>query len=311
MLKIRQQLMIGSIVALSVLAAYTVVAQTAPTITAEPVPGQLEVMQGTAIKLGGLPPEEGPQPESYHWEIAQGEGGVLYNEDQYQVIFQSPRIENEIELFVIRLTVGYPGDQPAHATAHIRVHRDMPNAKPKPKEKNIEDVMADFYRKEKDARDANRQRVEDSRSRVVSYHTYSHIGFHGGYGYRGPGWGWGYGWGWPAYYPIYAPIVVPPPGIDWGPGDGNWGEPIAIPYDDIVTTFPEHIANDYLPQDFPGADEVPDMGYAGGTPTDFIDVPAGAGGDFGGAGMDPGFEGGMDFAEPMVDPGFGFDDFGW
>lgn len=302
---------IGYGVILVVLITCAATAMTAPTITAEPVPGQLEVMQGTAIKLGGTPPEEGPQPESYHWEIVQGEGGTLYNEHQYQVIFQTPKIESDLELFVIRLTVEYLGEQPAHATAHIRVHRDMPQAKPEPKKKDIEDVMADFYRKESAAREANRQRVEESRSRVVSHHTYSYVGFHGGFGYRGPGWGWGYGWGWPAYYPIYAPIVVPPPGIDWGPGDGNWGEPIAIPYDDMVTTFPEEIANDYLPQDYPGADQVPDMGYAGGSPTDFIDIPAGAGGDFGGAGMDPGFDDGMDFAEPMIDPGFGFDDFGW
>ena len=311
MLTERLQWKIGAVMALSVFAAGAAAAQSAPTITAEPVPGQLEVMQGTAIKLGGEPPEEGPQPESYHWEIVQGEGGALYNEDQYQVIFQSPRIDNEIELFVIRLTVGYQGEQAAHATAHIRVHRDMPQAKPEPKKPDIEDVMADFYRKESAAREANRKRVEDSRSRVVSHQTYSYMGYHGGFGYRGPGWGWGYGWGWPAYYPIYAPIVVPPPGIDWGPGEGNWGEPIAIPYDDMVTTFPEEIASDYLPQDYPGADAVPDMGHAGGSPTDFINVPPGAGGDFGEAGMDPGFDAEMDFAEPMVDPGFGFDDFDW
>ncbi len=297
-----------TIVGLVVLTSGLALAQTgAPSITAEPVPGQLEVMQGTAIKLGGMPPEAGPQPESYHWEIVQGEGGTLYNEDQYQVIFQTPKIDTDLELFVIQLTVTYPGDHPAHATAHIRVHREMPQAKKKPKEKSIEDVMADFYRKESDAREANRKRLKESQPRVVSQYTYR--GYFGGFGYRGPGWGWGYGWGWPAYYPIYAPIVVPPPGIDWGPGDGNWGEPIAIPYDDLVTTFPEDIANDYLPQDYPGAEQIPDMGSAGGSPTDFIEIPSGR--DFGGQGMAPGFEGGMEFAEPMVDPGFGFDDFGW
>ena len=61
----------------------------APAITAEPVPGQLEVMQGTAVKLGGAPSPDGPQPDSYHWEIVQGEGGTLYDENSYQVIFQS------------------------------------------------------------------------------------------------------------------------------------------------------------------------------------------------------------------------------
>jgi hypothetical protein len=283
----------------------------APKISAEPVPGQLEVMQGTAIKLGGAPPPEGPQPESYLWEIAQGQGGTLYNEDQYEAIFQAPKITDEIELFVIRLTVAYQGAQPAHATMHIRVHRDMPDqsAQTTKREESIEDVMADFYRREKASREANKERNRRNQPTVIAHHTYR--GFHGGWGWGGPGWGWGWGWGWPAHYPIYAPIVVPPPGIDWGPGDGNWGEPIAVPYDDLVTTFPEHIANDYLPQDYPGAEPMPDMGSVGGSPLDFIDVPPGAQGDFGGAGMDPGFDSGMDFAEPMIDPGFGIDDFGW
>ncbi len=283
----------------------------APEIVAEPVPGRLEVMQGTAIKLGGAPPPEGPQPESYHWEIVQGEGGALYNEDQYEVIFQTPRISSEIELFVVQMTVTYEGQAPAHSTVHIRVHRDMPGQPAETKnEKSIEDVMTDYYHKESDAREANRQRVKANQSRVVSHTTYR--GFHGGFGYGGPGWGWGYGWGWPATYPIYAPIVVPPPGIDWGPGDGNWGEPIAVPYDDLVTTFPEHIADDYLPQDYPGA-ETPDMGSAGSTPTDFIDFPSGAARGLDGVDMEPGLyiDDGMDFAEPMIDPGFGFDDFDW
>ena len=308
MLTGRRHLEIGSIVVLSVFAACAAAAQSAPSITAEPVQGQLEVMQGTAIKLGGAPPPEGPRPDSYHWEIVQGEGGTLYNEDHYEVIFQSPKITDEIELFVIRLTVGYPGEEPAHATAHIRVHRDMPEVKQE-KKKPIEDVMADFYRKEKTAREANKQRVKESQPRVVSQHTYS--GFYGGFRYGGPGWGWGYGWGWPAYYPIYAPVVVPPPGIDWGPGDGEWGQPVAVPYDDLVTTFPEHISNDYLPQDYPGAEEIPDMSVAGGSPTDFIDIPAGARREIAAPEMDQGFEVEMDFAEPVVDPGFGFDDFDW
>jgi hypothetical protein len=120
---------------------------------------------------------------------------------------------------------------------------------------------------------------------VVSQYTYT--GFYGGFGYGGPGWGWGYGWGWPARYPIYAPVVVPPPGVDWGPGDGKWGEPIAIPYDDLVTTFPEEISDDYLPQDFPGADQGPKTGSAEESSTDFIEFPAGGSG---GAGKEKGDE---------------------
>jgi hypothetical protein len=140
--------------------------------------------------------------------------------------------------------------------------------------------MVDYYRREKEARAANRERVKQNRPKVVSQYTYS--GFYGGFGYGGPGWGWGYGWGWPAHYPIYAPIAVPPPGIDWGPGDGSWGEPIAIPYDDLVATFPEDIADDYRPEDFPGAEQGPETGSAEEVPTDFIVFPPGAGPDPGG-----------------------------
>jgi len=300
------------VVALSVatmLAVVSVSAQSGPPeISAEPVPGQLDIMQGTAIKLGGAPPAEGPQPESFRWEIVQGTGGVLYNDDQYEAIFQAPVIESEIEVFVVRLTVGYPGGQRASNSIHLRVHRDQPQPEANEETRAIEDVMTDHYRREKDARD---RKKKSSRTRTSAVVHHSVGGYYGGFGYRGPGWGWGYGWGWPTYYPVYAPIVIPPPGVDWGPGDGHWDNPIAIPYDDLVSTFPEHIADDYLPQDFPGAEELPDMGYVGGSPADFIEIP-----DMGGSGFaepmgDPGFGGGMGFDEPMIDPGFGFDDFGW
>ena len=54
---------------------------------------------------------------------------------------------------------------------------------------------------------------------------------------------------------------------------------------------------------------VPDMGMAGGSPTDFIDIPPNAGGGFGEPPGDFGYGGGFD--EPMLDPGFVVDDFGW
>jgi hypothetical protein len=298
------------VVVLMLLVSAVTTAQVAvPDIDAEPLPGQLDIMQGTAVKLGGAPPTEGPAPTSYSWKIVQGSGGAIYNQDQYEAIFQAPKLELALELFVIKLTVGYPGGQNASSTVHIRVHRDAPR-QDEPAKRSIEDVMTDYYRKEQAYREQNKRRSQSSSTTVI-HHGYR--GYHGGFGYGG--WGWGWGWGWPAYYPVYAPIVVPPPGTDWGPGDGDWGQPIAVPYDEMVSTFPEHIADDYLPQDYPGAEPLPDMGSAGGSPMDFIDVPSGAGGGFGeppgDVGIDPGFDPGMDFAEPMIDPGFGFDDFGW
>lgn len=298
-------------VLLSFLGAGLTAAAGAPDITATPVPGQLEVMQGTAVKLGGAPPEDGPRPESYRWDIVQGEGGRLYDGDRPEAIFQAPAIGTELELFVIRLTVDYADQPPAHSTIHIRVHRKPPEtaAGGAEQERSIEEVMTDYYRRERAARDAERERSRRSEPVVISHTTYS--GFYGGFGYAGPGWGWGYGWGWPARYPIYAPIVVPPPGIDVGPGDGGWGEPIAVPYEDLVTTFPGHLADDYLPQDFPGAGPLPDAGAAAGSPTDFIDIPAGVGGGWGGPAPGPGTGPETDVLDPMIDPGFEVDVFDW
>lgn len=267
-------------------------------IEAKPVPGQLDVLQGTAIQLGGKPRTSGPQPSNFNWEIIEGQGGLLLKPDQPDAIFQAPKLaDTSLEIFVIQLTVGYQDQESATARMHIRVHKEMPTRKRR--EPSIEEVMAEQYRMEAEAKEHRRPR--GSNRTVVVHHGPS-------YGY---GWGPGWGWGWPAHYPIHVPIVIPPPGGDLGPGEIEWDEPVAVPYDDLVTSFPEEIANDYLPQDNPTAEPIPATAFAGDNPADFMVPP-----DLGGEGMepmimdDPGF-GGIDFAEPMIDPGFGFDDFGW
>lgn len=234
----------------------------APAIDAEPMAGQLEVLQGTAVKLGGELPPAGPAPDSYRWEIVQGEGGTLYDADRPQAIFQAPTITDPIELFVIRMTVTYPDADPANATVHIRVHRDEP-AEPATAtrdEESIEDIMAEYYRKEQALRDENRRRSAERPTTVV---THSSIrGTHG--------WGWGgVGWGWPSRYPVYAPIVVPPPGVVVMPGDDCWRiPPRAVPYDEVIGTFPGHIADEYRIQNDPAGRSVPNAAT----------FPAGAGG---------------------------------
>ncbi|MEE4271060.1 MAG: hypothetical protein V2I67_05275 [Thermoanaerobaculales bacterium] len=260
------------------LAGASLVAQVPePEVRAEPVPGQLDVMQGTAVKLGGAAPAEGPVPLSYRWEIVQGEGGELYHEDQAEAIFQAPVISADLEVFVVRLTVEYPGGQRASNSVHLRVHRNEPVAAREAAEESIEDVMAEYYRREAEAREKNR-RKNDSGPTVI-YHGFR--GYHGGIGYSGPGWGWGYGWGWPARYPIYAPVVVPPPGIHWSPGVGRWDDPVAIPYDDLRSVFPEDIADDYAPGDYPAGDAEVGRSEEGSDPADFIIMPPGTarGGD--------------------------------
>lgn len=243
-----------------------------PDISVEPVPGQLDVMQGTAVQLGGAAPSDGPRPLSYTWEIVQGVDGVLYNDDEAEAIFQAPIIGSDVEVFVVRLTVEYPGGERASNSVHLRVHRDDPNMEPATTEESIEDVMAEYYRREEEVRERNRRTSETET--VIIDHGFR--GYHGGIGYAGPGWGWGYGWGWPARYPVYAPVVVPPPGIHWSPGVGTWENPVAIPYDDLISTFPDHISNDYGPQDYPGDRATTGSEGSGAIDTDFIVIPPGA-----------------------------------
>lgn len=219
--------------------------------------------------------------------------------------------DKDLEVFVIQLTADYANQEPAKARLHVRVHRELPEKTAQ--QEAAEDEMARYVKsltkrqKKKLAKEYRRQ----SRSNTTVVHNSPYPSWH---------FGFYWGWGWPVYYPIYVPIIVPPPGGEWEPGDGDWLEPTPLPYDEIVSSFPEEIANDYLPQDFPLAEEIPEIGYLGGGPGDTFDPDFG--GDYGGF-DDPGFGGGFD--DPGIgggfdDPGFGggfddfgggFDDFGW
>ena len=96
-------------------------------IEAKPLPGQLDVLQGTAFQLGGTPPDKGPKPTSYTWGILEGEGGELINADRTEAIFRAPVMEDQsMEVFVIQLTAEYQGQKPATAQLHVRVHKELP-----------------------------------------------------------------------------------------------------------------------------------------------------------------------------------------
>ncbi len=267
-------------------------------IEAKPLPGQLDVLQGTAFQLGGTPPDSGPRPSSYRWEILEGEGGELLHADRPEAIFRAPKLEDrEMELFVIQLTARYEGQEPATARLHVRVLRELPE---KPAEQvDAEQEMIDHIRgmSKKQKRKLAKQYRKQARNQTVVVQGNPYPSWH---------FGFSWGWGWPVYYPIYIPIIVPPPGGEWEPGIGEWPEPTPLPYEEIVNEFPTEIAEDYLPQDFPLAEDIPELGFAGGMPGDFFDP------DFGAGGFDePGFGGGFDdFGGGFDDFGGGFDDFG-
>jgi len=269
-------------------------------IEAKPLPGQLDVLQGTAFQLGGTPPDTGPKPTSYLWEIIEGEGGELINADKTEAIFRAPVLEDKsLEVFVIQLTAQYQGQEPATARLHVRVHKELPEKTAE--QQTAEDEMTSYIKSlsKKQKKKLAKQYRKQARSRTAVVQSSPYPSWH---------FGFNWGWGWPVYYPIYVPVIVPPPGGEWLPGEGEWPEPTPLPYDEIVNEFPSDIADNYLPQDFPLADEVPELGF-GGMPGDVFDPGFGGGFDdpgFGGGFDDPGFGGGFD------DPGFGggFDDFG-
>jgi hypothetical protein len=268
-------------------------------IEAEPVPGQLDVLQGTALQLGGTPPESGPSPATYRWEIVEGEGGELLKADEAKAVFRAPTLEGKsLEVFVVQLTASYEGQEPATARLYIRVHQELPakTVQQEAAEKEMVDYFKGLSKRERKklARQYRKEQRKQARGQTTVVHgspyPHWHFGFH-------------WGWGWPVHYPIFVPIPIPPPGGEWLPGDGEWVEPAPLPYDEIVNEFPSEIADDYLPQDFPLADEIPELGF-GDMPGDFYD-PAIAGGfdDLGG-----GFD---DYGGGFDDFGGGFDDFGW
>ena len=275
-------------------------------IEAKPLPGQLDVLQGTAFQLGGTPPDRGPKPSSYQWEILEGEGGELINADRPEAIFRAPVLEDKsLVLFVIRLTAQYKGQAPATAQLHVRVHKELPE-KPSA-QAAAEDEMAEYIRglSKKQKKKLAKQYRKQARKQNVVVQSSPYPSWH---------FGFSWGWGWPVYYPIYVPIIVPPPGGEWLPGEGEWPEPTPLPYEEIVNDFPADVADNYLPQDYPLADEIPELGF-GGMPGDVFDSGYGGGFDdpgFGGGFDDPGFGGGFDdFDGGFDDFGGGFDDFGW
>jgi len=277
-------------------------------IEAKPLPGQLDVLQGTAFQLGGTPPDQGPKPSSYNWEILEGEGGELLKADQAEAIFRAPVLEDKsIELFVIRLTAQYAGQEPATAQLHVRVLKELPEKTVQ--QQTAEDEMVSYIKglSKREKKKLAKQYRKQSRNQTVVVQNNPYPSWH---------FGFSWGWGWPVYYPIYVPIIVPPPGGEWLPGEGEWPEPTPLPYDEIVNEFPADIADDYLPQDFPLADEVPGLGFGDGMPGDFFEPGFGGGFDgpgFGGGFDDPGLGGGFDdpgFGGGFDDMGGGFDDFG-
>ena len=123
----------------------------------------------------------------------------LNESDTAEAIFQAPLLEDKsLELFVVQLTAMYGSHAPARVKLHIRVHKDLP-------EKSAQQISAEEeIRRKMDQQAASAKSRSNSRRGGASTVVVR----------SGPSVGFGYhwGWGWPVHYPIYVPIIVPPPG---------------------------------------------------------------------------------------------------
>ena len=188
-----------------------------PSPAIEPVPGQLDVVEMTAVSLDGRL-DEGVEPTGYAWKILEGEGGTLFQTDQQDAVFLAPKVERGVKQFVIELTVLYADQPPSVRQVRIRVLPTDPALALEEADPNDTQWLEDFYR---GAREAEEQRKGGSQGSVTGSGASPSvsIGVRGGSGgTRG-----GIGIRVPLSYPITQPVDIPPPGQTSRPGEGRVG----------------------------------------------------------------------------------------
>ena len=204
----------------------------------EPVPGQLDVVEMTAVELDGRLPED-VEPTAYAWRILEGEGGKLFKSDQQDAVFLAPKVERGVRQFILELTVSY-ADQPSSVRRlRIRVVPTDPAAALDDSAPDDTAWLDDFYGGMREAQEGKggSQIVvpRSSGGPTVS------IGVRGG----SRGWRGGVGIRVPLSYPVTQPVDVPAPGRSSMPGEGEWDAATPVPYDQLGATFPPDIAERY------------------------------------------------------------------
>ncbi len=210
---------------------------------AEPVPGQLDIIERTAVSLDGRPPD-GVEATSFRWSIVEGEGGQLFGADQEDAVFVAPAVERGVKQFLIELTVTYVDQPPSTRRLRIRVLPTDPAAAQEGSAAGDTQWIEDHYRRAREA--------EEEKKRSSSSPTFGtgrsgpsvSIGVAGGtHGTRG-----GIGIRWSMSYPLAQPVDVPPPGQSRMPGEGTWDVARPVPRDQLSATFPPEIAERYRQQ---------------------------------------------------------------
>jgi hypothetical protein len=261
-------------------------AEETPSPEAGPVPGELTVIQMTAVELESKLPAD-PEPESFQWRIVEGERGKLIGADRPTAVFLAPSVEHGVVTFLVELTVTYADQPPSTRRVRIRVLSD-PSADTADPDDGDTEWLQEIYRS---AREAEERRRNNAPSLVVPGGSQPRVNI--GVGVGPGGWHGGVGFSFSLSYPISQPVPVPSPGQTRVPGEGAWASPRPVPYDEVATTFPASVAESYLPQDYP-LNDGPALGDLSPTPVTARRTlnlrPA---------------------AEPLVDPGFAADPFGW
>jgi hypothetical protein len=213
----------------------------------ELVPGELDVIEMTAVALDGRLP--GPvEPTAFRWRILDGTGGKLFGEDREDAVFLAPKVERGVKEFLIELTVMYAEEPPSTRQLRIRVLPSDPAAALEGADEDDAQWLKDLYRREPGTEE---QKSAPTVSGGRSGPSVS-IGVGAGSGgYRGAG----VGFRWSMSYPISQPVDVPPPGQTYVPGEGAWGSATPVPRERIPATFPASIAERYGLEDQPASSE--------------------------------------------------------
>ena len=225
------------------LSAVTVLAATeAEPPKLAPVPGQLDVVEMTAVSLDARLPE-GTEPVTFRWRIIEGEGGKLFSEDKEDAVFLAPKFDRAKKEFLVELTVTYVDQPPSTRQMRIRVLPTNPDEAEEFTDDGTPQWLIDKYDR---AREYEEQNKSSSGSAIVAPRSgpTTSIGVWGGSGGRS---GASIGLRWNMSYPITQPVEVPPPGESHEPGEGTWAAPTPVPHDQLSTTFPAEVVERYQP----------------------------------------------------------------
>lgn len=212
----------------------------------EPVPGQLDVIELTAVSLDGRLPGAA-EPTAFRWRILAGSGGQLFGDDLEDAVFLAPKVERGFKEFLIELTVMYAEDPPSTRQVRIRVFPADQAAALEGADEDDTQWLKDRYKQQPGT---EQQSSAPTGGGGGGPSVSIGVGAGSG-GYRGGS----VGFRWSMSYPISQPVTVPPPGQTQIPGEGTWNRATPVPYEKIPLTFPASVAERYEAEDEPDTPE--------------------------------------------------------